>query len=162
MLFFFNEILLSKSSLTWCKLWYNTSRTSCCFLFRSLESSKRLLCFYSIQGVNDYKWESQILRKHLCKFLLCWKNIKWIKNQCIGEKSKDREELILIQDTGNAYQKLALSQKNQRSWNVCDSIYPLDSHSRDDVNLWSFGQAVLHTFYSLENYIRSIYYNNFP
>ena len=46
-----------------------------------------------------------------------------------------------------------------------DSIYIFDSHSKDENgNLSSSGTAVLlkyNTLYSLENYIRSIYYNTF-
>ena len=46
-----------------------------------------------------------------------------------------------------------------------DYIYIFDSHSKDENgNLSSSGTAVLlkyNTLYSLENYIRSIYYNTF-
>ena len=47
-----------------------------------------------------------------------------------------------------------------------DSIYLFDSHSKDEHdNLSSSGTAVLlkfDTLYSLENYIRSVYYNAYP
>ena len=47
-----------------------------------------------------------------------------------------------------------------------DSIYPFDSHSKDQYgNISSSGTAVLlkfDTLFSLENYIKSVYHNTYP
>ena len=47
-----------------------------------------------------------------------------------------------------------------------DSIYLFDSHSKDQYgNISSSGTAVLQKFdtlFSLENYIKSVYYNTYP